>query len=51
MKEFIWNLIQNLGTMFLQQREKQVEVEAKKERANGNTRKLQQFLLERFDFR
>ena len=51
MKEFIWNLIQNLGTMFLQQREKQVEVETKEERANGNTRKLHQFLTERFDFR
>ena len=51
MKEFIWNLIQNLGTMLLQQREEQVEVETKEERANGNTRKLYQYLTERFDFR
>ena len=51
MKEFIWNLIQNLGTMFLQQREKHVEVETKEERANGNTLKLHQFLTERFEFR
>ena len=47
MKEFIWNLIQRMGTFFNPKHEKQVQVE----KANGNTRKLQRFLLERFDFR
>ena len=47
MKEFICNLIQRMGTFFNPKHEKQVEVE----KANGNTRKLQRFLLERFDFR
>ena len=47
MKEFICNLIQRMGTFFTPKHEKQVQVE----KANGNTRKLQRFLLERFDFR
>ena len=47
MKEFICNLIQRMGTFFNPKHEKQVQVE----KANGNTRKLQRFLLERFDFR
>ena len=47
MKEFICNLIQRMGTFFNSKHEKQVQVE----KANGNTRKLQRFLLERFDFR
>ena len=47
MKEFICNLIQKMGTFFNPKHEKQVQVE----KANGNTRKLQRFLLERFDFR
>ena len=47
MKEFIWNLIQRMGTFFTPKHEKQMQVE----KTNGNIRKLQQFLLERFDFR
>ena len=47
MKEFICNLIQRMGTFFNPKHEKQVQVE----KANGNTRELQRFLLERFDFR
>ena len=47
MKEFICNLIQRMGTFFNPKHEKQVQVE----KANGNARKLQRFLLERFDFR
>ena len=47
MKEFICNLIQRMGTFFNPKHEKQVQVE----KVNGNTRKLQRFLLERFDFR
>ena len=49
MKEFIVNLIQQVKTFFRPQHEKQVE--ATVEKANGNTRKLQQFLNNRFDFR
>ena len=49
MKKFIVNLIQKVKTFFRPQPEKQVETTL--EKANGNTRKLQQFLLERFDFR
>ena len=49
MKEFIANLVQKMKTFFRPQRERQVETTL--EKANGNTRKLQQFLLERFDFR
>ena len=47
MKEFIWNLLQRMGTFFTPKHEKQMQVE----KANGSTRKLQQFLLNRFDFR
>ena len=49
MKEFIVRLIQNLGTMFLQQCQQQPEAE--EERANRNTEKLQKYLLSRYDFR
>ena len=49
MKEFFVRLIQNLGTMLLQQCRQQPEVQ--EERANRNTEKLQKFLLSRFDFR
>ena len=49
MKEFIWNLIQKVGNFLNPQHEKQVKT--KSEKANGNTRKLQSFLLERFEFR
>ena len=49
MKKFIANLIQKMKTFFRPQPEKQVEKTL--EKTNGNTRKLQQFLLERFDFR
>lgn len=49
MKEFIVRLIQNLGTMFLQQYQQQPEAE--EERANRNTEKLLKYLLSRFDFR
>ena len=49
MKEFIWNLIQKVGNFLNPQHEKQVKT--KPEKANGNTRKLQRFLLERFEFR
>ena len=47
MKEFIWNLIQRMGTFFNPKHEKQVQVE----KVNGNTQKLQQFLAQRFEFR
>ena len=49
MKEFFVRLIQNLGTMLLQQCRQQPETQ--EERANRNTEKLQKFLLSRFDFR
>ena len=49
MKEFFVRLIQNLGTMLLQQCRQQPEVQ--EERAYRNTEKLQKFLLSRFDFR
>ena len=49
MKEFFVRLIQNLGTMFLQQCQQQPEAE--EERANRNTEKLLKYLLSRFDFR
>ena len=49
MKEFFVRLIQNLGTMLLQQCTQQPETQ--EERANRNTEKLQKFLLSRFDFR
>ena len=49
MKEFIVRLIQNLGTMFLQQCQQQPEAE--EERANRNTEKLLKYLFSRFDFR
>ena len=49
MKEFFVRLIQNLGTMFLQQYQQQPEAE--EERANRNTEKLLKYLLSRFDFR
>lgn len=47
MKELIWNLLKKMGTFFTPKHEKQMQVE----KVNGNTRKLQQFLLNRFDFR
>ena len=49
MKEFIYQFIQRLGTMFspcIVQEEA-----SKSEKENGNTRKLQRFLNDRFDFR
>ncbi|MBR5825110.1 MAG: DUF3874 domain-containing protein [Paludibacteraceae bacterium] len=49
MKELIWNLIQKVGNFLNPQHEKQVST--KSEKANGNTRKLQRFLLERYEFR
>ena len=49
MKEFIYQFIQRLGTMFSPST---VQEEASKsEKENGNTRKLQRFLNDRFDFR
>ena len=49
MKEFICQFIQRLGTMFSP---RIVQEEASKsEKENGNTRKLQRFLSDRFDFR
>ena len=49
MKEFIYQFIQRLGTMF-SPRIAQEEA-SKSEKENGNTRKLQRFLNDRFDFR
>ena len=49
MKELIWNLIQKVGNFLHPKHEKQVN--KKQEKTNGNTRKLQRFLLERFEFR
>ena len=49
MKELIWNLIQKVGNFLNPQHEKQVRT--KTEKANENTRKLQRFLMERFEFR
>ena len=49
MKELIWNLIQKVGNFLHPKHEKQVN--KKQEKANRNTRKLQRFLLERFEFR
>ena len=49
MKEFIWNLMQRVGNFFHPLHEKQVRTQPEKD--NGNTRKLQRFLLERFEFR
>ena len=49
MKEFIYQFIKRLGTMFSP---RTVQEEASKlEKENGSTRKLQRFLNERFDFR
>ena len=49
MKEFIYQFIQRLGTMFSP---RTVQEEASKsEKENGNTQKLQRFLNDRFDFR
>ena len=47
MKEFIWNLLQKMGTFFNPKQEKQIQVE----KSNRNTQKLQQFLAQRFEFR
>ena len=49
MKELIWNLIQRVGNFLHPKHEEQVS--KKLEKDNGNTRKLQRFLLERFEFR
>ena len=49
MKKFIGQIIQKLESYFRSQSMKQTE--AKMKQANGNTRKLQRFLNERFDFR
>ena len=49
MKKFIGQIIQKLESYFRSQSMKQTE--AKMKQANGNTRKLQCFLNERFDFR
>ena len=49
MKELIFNLIQKIGNFLNPQHEKQVST--KSEKANGNTRKLQRFLLDCFEFR
>ena len=49
MKELIWNLIQKVGNFLHPKHEKQVRI--KSEKTNRNTRKLQRFLLERFEFR
>ena len=47
MKEIIGQIIERLEAIFLPKRVRQPETE----KANGNTRKLQRFLNERFDFR
>ena len=49
MKKIIGQIIQKLESYFRSQSMKQTE--AKMKQANGNTRKLQRFLNERFDFR
>ena len=49
MKEFIWNLMERVGNIFRPKHEEQVS--KKQEKDNGNTRKLQRFLLERYEFR
>ena len=49
MKEFIWNLMERVGNIFRPKHE--VQVSKKQEKDNGNTRKLQCFLLERYEFR
>ena len=49
MKELILNFIQRMGTFFRSQRSEHTAMNA--EKANRNTRKLLQFLTERFDFR
>ena len=49
MKEFICQFIQRLGTMFSPCTVQEEASKSKKE--NGNTRKLQRFLNDRFDFR
>ena len=49
MKEFILNFIQRMGAFFRPQCSEHITMKA--EKANGNTRKLLQFLTERFDFR
>ena len=49
MKKFIGQIIQKLESYSRSQSMKQTE--AKMKQANGNTRKLQRFLNERFDFR
>ena len=49
MKELIWNLIQRVGNFLHPKHEEQVS--KKLEKDNGNTRKLQRFLLERYEFR
>ena len=49
MKELILNFIQRMGTLFRPQRSEHTALKA--EKANSNTRKLLQFLSERFDFR
>ena len=49
MKVLIWNLIQKVGNFLHPKHEEQVS--KKQEKVNGNTRKLQRFLLERFEFR
>ena len=49
MKEFILNFVQRMGAFFRPQCSEHTTMKA--EKANGNTRKLLQFLTERFDFR
>lgn len=49
MKELILNFIQRMGVFFRPQCSEHTTMKA--EKANGNTRKLLQFLTERFDFR
>ena len=49
MKEFIWNLMERVGNIFRPKHGEQVS--KKQEKDNGNTRKLQRFLLERYEFR
>ena len=49
MKEFIWNLMERVGNFLHPKHEEQVS--KKLEKDNGNTRKLQRFLLERYEFR
>ena len=49
MKELIWNLMERVGNIFRPKHEEQVSKKQAKD--NGNTRKLQRFLLERYEFR